>query len=78
MYRSFSVCIYKVANGFCLGKLHATIANGTQREFSGPGQTRIERERDVDNRAQQYWRSVTVQLDDILSSEGVRSLKKAN
>ena len=78
MYRSFSMRIDKVANGLCLRKLHATVANCTKREFSRRGQARIEGECDIDDRAQQYRRSMTMQLDDVLSSERVRRLKKAN
>src|SRR5437899_12022058 len=78
MYCGFSMRIDKVANGFCLGKLHPTVSHGTKREFSRRGQARIEGDCAVDNRAQQYWRSMTVQLYDILSSERVRRLEKAN
>src|SRR2546425_10316943 len=78
MYRGFSMRIDEVANGFCLGKLHPTVSYGTKREFSRRGQARIERECDIDDGAQQYRRSMAMQLDDVLASERVRGLEKAN
>src|SRR5258708_38878290 len=70
--------IDKITNSLCLGKLHATVAYSAKREFSRLGHARIERESDIDDRPQQYGRSVTVQLDDILSGERVRCPEKAN
>jgi len=64
-----SLGVDDITDRFGFRKFQSPIRDGAEREFTRVSQTRAELESEINDRPQQDWRSMTMQLDDVFSGK---------
>jgi len=70
--------IDEIANRFSFCQLQTAISDGTKRELSRLGKASLGFHEDVNDKAQQDWRAMAMQLNEIFSCKRVRRFEVAD